>query len=356
MTLEQLRAEIDRIDDSLIDFLQKRMEMVKKIGILKQQSNSIIYRPEREKNILERLYLKSQNTLLPPQAIESIFMEIFATSRNIEMPEYVAYLGPEGSFTHQAAEYRFGAMSRYIPQTTISAVFKMVNTKRSQYGVIAIENNQEGVIKETIEMLKKSDVKIVAEIPIPIHHSLASHTLDIRNIKTLYSKDIAFAQCSNFIRNTWAEKDIELVYVASTSLGCKMASERENTAAICSHIAAKLYKVPVVFENIEDSENNFTRFLIIGKENLSPPTQSDKTSIIATLEDKPGTLATFLQDFYHNDISLCKIESYPSKESSRFQYFFFIDFEGHYKDEKVAAILKKYEQNIKHLGSYIKLC
>ncbi len=354
MSLDELRKQIDALDSGILDLLNQRMEVVKKVGELKRKTNAVIYRPEREKAIIDRLDKLNQG-LLNRSAIEAIFLEIFAVARNLELPERVAYLGPEGSFTHQAAESRYGAMSTYTPLNSIRAVFETVKTDRARFGVVPIENNQEGIVQETIDLLGQYDLNIVAELPQAIHFAFATEEEDLKNIKKIYSKDIAFRQCSRFIEDHF-DKSIELVPVNSTSTAVKIAKEEKGAAAICAHIAAKEYELPILFEKIEDSVENFTRFIILSKGHFNEPSSNDKTSIIARLEDKPGALAVFLQEFHKAKINLCKVESRPAKEGSRFKYIFFIDFDGHFNDRKVQKVIKNYWHNVKWLGSYVKLC
>jgi len=356
MELGEIRKKIDTIDDKLLKLLNDRMELVHEVGELKRGSGSSIYRPEREKAIIQRLN-KINNGRLTPSAIEAIFLELFAVSRNFELPERITYLGPEGSFTHQAAESRYGAMSEYLPINTISSVFETVNSGRAKYGVVPIENNQEGIVEETLDLLGQYDIKIAAELSMPIHFSFATKQDDVKRIKKIYSKDIAFRQCRKFIRDLYGD-DIELIPVNSTSTACQMALKEDDAAAICSHIAAREAQVPILFENIEDSSDNHTRFLILAKEANNAPSGDDKTSLLVRLadSDKPGTLVKFLQDFHKSKINLSKIESRPAKNGTDFKYVFFIDFEAHMDDKKVKKILKSYGESIKWLGSYPKLC
>ncbi|BCD67543.1 prephenate dehydratase [Nitratiruptor sp. YY09-18] len=348
--LQELRKQIDAIDDQLLELLNKRMEVVKAVGELKNRSKAPIYRPEREIEILNRL--KKQNRgPLNDKAIEAIFLEIFAVSRNLERPERVAYLGPEGSFTHQAAESRFGAMSEYLPAHSIAAVFKSIEAERAKYGVVPIENSIDGVVGETLDLLGKSELKIVAEVYMPIHHSFASLEEDIKNIKKIYSKDIAFGQCRKFLQEHFLE-DVELIPVESTAKAAMLASKEPKSAAICSNIAAKLYNIPVLFENIEDVHTNMTRFIVLSNFK-NQPSGFDKTSILAKLEDKPGALVRFLQDFDKANINLTKIESRPAEDKD-FNYWFYIDFDGHVDDANVQEVFKKHPKEIKWLGSYAK--
>jgi chorismate mutase / prephenate dehydratase len=353
--LTELRKEIDAIDAHLLQLLNQRMEHVAEIGRIKRATNTSIYRPEREKAIIDRLFLLNEGKLTQA-AIEAIFLEIFAVSRTLEMPEKVAFLGPEGSFTHQAAEKRFGAVSEYIALSHIGAVFEAVQTERVRFGVVPIENNQEGMVMETINQLGRADVRIAAEVPMAIHFSFATHCENPSEVKTIYSKDIAFKQCRHFLEEYFGSTQVELVPVESTSKAARLANETPGTAAICSHIAAKLYDVPVLFENIEDSTENFTRFLILSKEFINHRSEQDKTTILAKLPDTPGSLAEFLQEFHREAVNLTKIESYPAKQGKGFKYWFFIEFEGHKEDENVQRVLQRHEQNVRWLGSYVKLC
>lgn len=352
--LDDLRKSIDAIDDHMLQLLNERMELVRRVGELKRTTKATIYRPEREKAIIDRL--SSQNNgLLSRQAVEAIFLEIFAVSRNYELPERVAYLGPEGSFTHQAAESRYGALSDYLPLSTITSIFEAVYTSRVRFGVVPIENNQEGTVQETIDLLGQYEISIVAEIVMPIHFAFASKEDQVKNIKRIYSREIAFRQCKKFIREFFGES-ISLIPVSSTSNAMTMASNEEGAAAIGSYIAAKIQNLPILYDNIEDSADNHTRFLIISKNFDNQISGNDKTSILVRLSDVPGALADFLQTFHNAGINLCKVESRPAKEGSRFKYFFFIDFDGHFQDDKVVKALKPYKNLITWLGSYVKIC
>lgn len=355
MDLDKLRKEIDNCDNELLEILNKRMEVVKKIGDLKKANKTVIYRPEREKDIIDRLSAKSRGLLKRP-AIEAIFLEIFAISRNLELPERIAYLGPEGSFTHQAAESRFGAMSEYMPISSIASVFESVDTGRARFGVIPIENNQEGVVAETIDRLGQTDLKIAAEIALSIHFAFGTKEESLAGIKRIYSKDIAFKQCRNFLSESFNGNKPELIPVNSTSKAAQMAAEESGSAALCPHIAARLNNLPILFDNVEDSEDNFTRFLIVSKDFVNGRSGNDKTSILAKTADKPGSLVRLLQDFYDEQVNLSKIESRPAKKGKNFKYWFFIDIDGHFEDPSVAKLLEKHKKDLKWLGSYVKMC
>lgn len=347
MTLDELRIEIDTIDDTLLELYNKRMEYVHQVGELKNTTGAPIYRPEREKSILNRL--KAQNSgKLTNEAIDALFLEMFAVARNLERPENIAYLGPEASFTHQAAETKFGAMSSYLSLNSITAVFRAVNRGTAKFGVIPIENSSNGIVSETINCLKEYDLKIIAEVFIDVHHTLATTCNSVKEIKKIYSRDIAFNQCHNFLADCSLD-EVELIPVDSTAKAAKLASEEEGTAAICADVAAKMYNLPTLFENIEDRDNNKTRFFIISDfENL--PSGNDKTSMLVRLPNTPGALVEFLNDFERCEVNLTKIKSHIVEGES----IFFIEFNGHKGDLHIKPIMERQKEVVKILGSYVK--
>ena len=352
--LEKLRKEIDQIDDKLLELFNQRIAVVHKVGKLKRNTKAPIYRPEREKAIIDRLARENKG-LLKKSAIEAIFLEIFAISRNYELPERIAYLGPDGSFTHQAAESRYGSISDYIALDSISAVFKSVATGRVKYGVIPIENNQEGTVQETIDYLGTHQLSIVAEMALPIHFSIATLEEDLSHVTTIFSRDIAFRQCKNFVSDYFNHK-IKLIPVSSTSRACQITLKEKNSAAICAPIAARKYQVPILYNNIQDSADNTTRFLILSDPFYNPPSGEDKTSLIVKLPDEAGALVKFLQKFRNAGINLCKVESRPAKMGAHFKYMFFIELDGHFYDPQVQKIVAPYKDQIKWLGSYARMC
>jgi len=290
--------------------------------------------------------------LLNKEAIEAIFMEVFAVSRNLELPERVVYLGPEGSYSHQAAEIKFGSLSNYMPISSIEGVFKVLENKEAKFGVVPIENNTDGAVGATLDSLAKYNSLIVAEEYMDIHHSFASIQDDLKKIKRIYSHPQGYNQCIGFLEEHFLT-DVEFIPTRSTSAAAKRAVEDPDSAAICSKIAAKLHHLPILFEKIEDNEANRTRFLILS-DFKNAKSEFDKTSILAKLDDTPGSLVEFLQKFKDVGINLLKIESRPIKEE-RFKSMFFIDFEGHRDDENFQKLLQANDTSysIKWLGSYV---
>jgi len=347
MTLDELRVKIDSIDDTLLKLYNERMELVHQVGEVKNTTGAPIYRPEREQAILNRL--KSQNDgKLTDDAIDALFLEMFAVARNLELPEGVAYLGPEASFTHQAAESKFGAMSAYLPMGSIKGIFREVNKGTAKFGVIPIENSSNGIVSDTIHCLDEYDLKIIAEVMIDVHLAFATENDDITKITKIYSKDIAFGQCREFLQDLGLEH-VELIPVESTAKAAKLALKDETSAALCPAVAAKLNNLPIRFNNVEDSTNNRTRFFIISNfENAS--SGNDKTSLLVRLSNEPGSLVDFLNYFEEAKVNLTKIKSHIVGGES----IFFIEFHGHKDDAAVRPILEKMKNEIKILGSYVK--
>ncbi|MEA3490354.1 MAG: chorismate mutase [Campylobacterota bacterium] len=347
MTLDELRDNIDRIDDTLLKLLNERMEYVHDVGTLKNTTGAPIYRPEREQAILTRLKTQNSGKLTGP-AIDALFLELFAVARNLELPERIAYLGPEASFSHQAAESRFGAMSAYLPIGTIRGVFREVANGKAKFGVVPIENSSNGIVSDTIQCLSQYNLKIIAEVVIDIHLALASTSDSIGEVKKIYSKDIAFGQCSQFMEDFGLD-EIEQIPVDSTAKAARLAAQTPASAAICAKVAATMYRLPVLFDNIEDNGENRTRFFIVSDfENAS--SGCDKTSILVKLPNRPGALVEFLNDFEQSNINLTKIKSHIVDGTS----IFFLEFNGHIEDEEIKVIFEKHQASIKFLGSYVK--
>jgi len=347
MTLDELRVKIDKLDDTLLKLYNERMELVHKVGELKNTTGTPIYRPEREQAILTRL--KSQNKgKLTDIAIDALFLEMFAVSRNLELPEAVAYLGPEASFTHQAAESKFGALSSYIPMASIQGIFREVDKGTARFGVVPIENSSNGIVSDTINCLDQYNLKIIAEVMIDVHFAFASLCENIKKIDKIYSKDIAFGQCRNFLNDLGLDT-VELIPVESTAKAAQLALKDDRAAALCPAVAAKLYSLPLLFENIEDNVSNRTRFFIISNfEN--EPSGDDKTSMLVKLPNTPGALVDFLNDFEKARVNLTKIKSHIVGGES----IFFLEFHGHKDNAGIKSVLNNHADVIKILGSYVK--
>lgn len=348
--LQKLRGEIDGIDAALLELLNRRANIVIDIGKLKRSANLKFYSPERERAIIERLIAINKGHF-PNNAIKVIFREVISTCLSLEEPLKVAYLGPEGTFTNLAAQRHFGTSAEYIPVQSIKAVFDAVEGGKADYGLVPIENSNEGAINYTLDMFMDYDLKISAEVMLEISHNLLSKSGDKSRVKKIYSHPQAAAQC-----RIWLEANmhgIPIFDAASTAKAAELASKEDESSAIASEMAARLYDLHFIERHIEDNKYNFTRFLVISK-NYYSKTGRDKTSIMFSVKDSPGALYEVLLPFKKSKINLTKIESRPSKRRA-WEYIFFVDMEGHIEDKKVRKVVQDIKETclyLKHLGSY----
>ncbi len=350
--MKEIRKKIDNIDTQLADLLDKRADLVREIGKMKKDSGEPVFAPGREKKIIEKILTASETERgLPAHAKINIFSEIMAACRALQKELRISFLGPEATFTHQAAVQQFSDYCIYLPASTIRGVFREVENKRADYGVVPVENSSEGIVSHTLDMFFDSECKICAEMLMKISHNLLSKEKDLSDIKTVYSKDQALAQCS-----IWLEEHLpgaSYVEVSSTAEAAKKAASEKNAAAIASIAAKDVYGLQLLEENIEDASENITRFFVIGRD-YTPPSGDDKTSIMFSIKDRVGALHDMLAPFRKNSINLTKIESRPSKIKA-WEYLFFIDMQGHIEEEKVKKAVNSLEKDsvfLKVLGSY----
>lgn len=350
MELKKLRRKIDGIDSSIVELLNKRAEVIVNIGKLKGKLKKSIYAPERESGIYKRIIAKSKGPL-PKNALKAIFREIMSGAFQLERPLKIAYLGPEFTFTHIASMKKFGSSVEYTPCETITDVFAEVEKKRCDYGVVPIENSIDGAVNHTLDMFADSGLKICSEIFLEVSQSLLSKESDKSRIKKIYSKAEVFGQCRLWLESNM--QGVELKAVSSTAKAAYIASRERNAACIASELAAKKYALKILYRSIEDSAYNVTRFLVIGEQEANP-TDDDKTSIMFSVKDRAGALHDMLVPFKRYKINMTKIESRPSKVRA-WEYYFFVDLEGHSSDRKVRRALeelKKSSSYMKVLGSY----
>jgi chorismate mutase/prephenate dehydratase len=349
-SLKGLRQEIDEIDKALLELLNKRAKIALKIGEIKRAKGLPFYDTVREKNIINNL-IKFNKGPLPEEIIKTLFREILSATLALQEAQKVSYLGPEGTFTHLAAIKYFGSFAEFEPLDNIKSIFEHVEKGLSRFGVVPIENSNEGTVTFTLDMFMQYEVKISGEIIIPIFHHLLSLTGKKEKIKKIYSHPHAKAQCREWLSKNLPH--IPLYDVSSTAEAAKQSSLDEEVAAIASEFAATLYGLKFVAKHIEDYKNNYTKFFILSKY-FPGKTGSDKTSIMFSLQHKPGALYNALKPFKDAGINLTKIESRPAK-MRKWEYIFFVDFIGHIEEEKVKETLNEVEKyciQLVHLGSY----
>lgn len=349
MSLSNYRKKIDGIDSRLVKLLNERADLSLSIGKNKLKSKTGIYAPHREKEVLSRLKELNKGPM-SDDAFVAIYREIMSSSLSLEKDLQIAHLGTEGSFTHMCANKKFGSQVSYVSCQSIMDVFTSVDRSECDYGVVPIENSVEGAVTHTFDLLVDFDLKICAQMLLKISHNLLSNE-PLKKIKKIYSNPQVFGQCRHWLLKNLP--DVQLIPVASTTLGVQKAVKEKNAAAIASSMAAKVYKIKTVKPNIEDIAHNITRFFVISKQDV-PPTGKDRTSIMFSIKDNIGALHAMLTPFYKNKINLTKIESRPSKRKA-WDYYFFVDIEGHRLDKSVKKALDQLEGMCKFLkivGSY----
>ncbi|MEM9482050.1 MAG: prephenate dehydratase [Verrucomicrobiota bacterium] len=349
MSLDDIRKEIDAVDSELLKLLNHRADLVHEVGEIKKRDGLEIYAPEREEALLQSLIAKSEGRL-PEESIRAIYREIMSAALALEENLQIAYLGPEGTWTHQAAINKFGHSVAYTAQTSFNDVFDQVARRKADYGVVPIENSTEGAVSHTLDLFADSPLTICAQILLPIENALMSN-VPVESIEKLYSHPQVFGQCRNWILKKFPKAD--LIEVSSTTRAAEIAKEEDNAAALGGKLAAELYGLKVLEESIQDSATNTTRFLVLSRKTC-PRTGNDRTSIMFSVRDEPGSLFHALEPFNELNINMSKIESRPSKRRD-WEYFFFVDVSGHADDDMVKKAideLVKHCSFVKILGSY----
>ena len=352
MSLDKFRSQIDDLDEKIVRLLNQRIKVVQEIGKTKKNSGDEIYVPARERAVFEKI-TKLNDGPLPNESAHAIYREIMSAALALETDMKISYLGPEATFTHQAARSKFGASVEYIPAGTISDVFYNIQNRTADYGVVPIENSTEGAVTHTFDQFAKMPLKICAEIYLPISLMLLSN-YNLKDLKVIYSKQEVFGQCRN-----WIEKNVpnvELISVESTTKAVTLALEEGNSASIAGISASELYGIDVIAENIQDIHGNSTRFLVIGH-NYGDSSGNDKTSLVLGVKHEAGSLYRILSIFKNKDINLSKIESRPNRNKA-WEYYFFVDVDGHVNDsplDKAIDELKKECITLTILGSYPKV-
>lgn len=350
-TLDELRIAINTVDAELLTLLRRRAQLSLDVGGYKHAHNLPTLDPAREKEILDRL-VGETSPPLTPEVVEAVFTVIFSASRALQETRTVAFLGPEGSYSHQAACNMFPCDATLIPQRSVDAVIQEVMAGRIDLGVVPVENSTEGMVSQTLDMMAEARLHVLRELMLPIRHHLLSRD-PLEKITTVFSHPQALAQCRLWLREHLPQA--RTVETASTSDAALAATRHPGGAAIASRHAAEIYELPIVAANINDYLENITRFWLVSRTPAEPPQQA-KTSIIITLDNNPGALFHAVGVFAEAGINLTKIESRPSRKGP-WEYIFFIDFIGSLEAPHVKTAmdaLRPYTRDITILGSYPK--
>ena len=349
MSLSEHRQAIDQLDAKIVRLLNERTRHVLAIGDIKLKAGEEIYAPHRERAVFDRVCGHNAGPITNEQ-LRAIYREIMSSALALEKTMIIAYLGPEATFTHQAAIQKFGASLDYSAQKTIGDVFTEVSKRTADYGVVPVENSTEGVVTHTLDMFVDSDLKIVSQVLLRIQQCLMSNS-KLSQIKKLYVHPQSLAQCRSWLAKNLPR--VEIVEASSNARSAELASKHKFSASLGGALAAEKYGLKILAQDIQDNSVNVTRFIVLGRQ-CSPPTGNDRTSLMFSVADKAGTLHEAIAAFRKFKINMTKIESRPSKRKA-WEYFFFIDCAGHYQDAKVAKAIQhlgKHCNFVKILGSY----
>ena len=361
--LADLRQRIDQINLQLVDLLSERAQIAQAIGDLKQADGSPIVQPAREREVLERVTAHNQGPLTAEQ-LRRIFVEIISACAAMEQEVRIAYLGPEHTYSHEAARMRFGASASFESQPSIGAVFQAVESGRTDLGVVPVENTSEGSVGITLDLLIDTPCGIAAEILLPIRHAIMSRSGDPSRIERILSHQQSLGQCRDYLAARFPHCELEAV--ASNTIAAQRAAEDDSIAAICSTAAARAYGLAIIELNIQDVPRNTTRFLVLGKaqawtsahkrrrERPDSGPSADKTSLVFAVPERAGALHAALSRFAREKINLTMIQSRPQRERP-WAYIFFVDLQGSFEDARIKRALRALDRQalfLKVLGSY----
>lgn len=350
-SIDALRAHIDRLDEKLLGLLNQRARLAMHIGERKRHAQAAIYIPDREKRIFERLAAVNKGPL-DIESIRPIFREIIAACLSLEKQLRIACLGPLATFSHQAVREQFGARAQPVPVDSIAAVFDEVEHRRADYGVVPVENSTEGTVAATLDRFVSSPLTIKAEIQLRIEQCLLSRNDRLDGIKRIVSHPQSFGQCRQWLAQHLP--GVPQVEVASNAHAAALAQRDARVAAIAGRVAAERYALKVLAASIQDQANNYTRFVVLGRDGDGRPSGDDKTSLLLSVAHEAGALHRVLKPFADNRVSISTIESRPLKGRA-WEYVFFLDLVGHMHEPRVAralAAVKRRSVFLKVLGSY----
>jgi chorismate mutase/prephenate dehydratase len=363
-SLASLRAQIDKLDEEIQSGINRRASLALEVAKVKSQlleqgaagetsaeeAVKAFYRPEREAHVLQQVIKRNQGPV-DDEDMARLFREIMSICLAMEEPLHIAYLGPEGTFTHAAALKHFGHAVLTKPFSAIDEVFREVEAHAVSYGVVPVENSTEGAVNHTLDSFIDSNVYICGEVEQRIHHHLLTSKTTLRDrITRIYSHQQSFAQCRKWLDAHYP--NVERIAVSSNAEAARRIQSEWNSAAIAGDMAAELYNLDIMHKSIEDRPDNSTRFLVIGNEPVLPSAQ-DKTSIVVSMKNEPGALHNLLEPFHKQGIDLTRIETRPGRD--RWAYVFFIDFKGHRNEDRIQQALVTIgakAANLKILGSY----
>ena len=348
--LKPLRVQIDAIDAQILDLLNQRARVAQQVGHVEAETNAPVFRPEREAQVLRSVAERNPGPLLAAD-IQTVFREVMSACRALEKRVTVAYLGPAGTFSEQAVYQQFGRAVEGMPCASLDEVFRATEAGTADFGVVPIENSSEGVSNRTLDLLLQTTLTISGEVSIQVNHSLMTRSGTMAGITSICAHSQALAQCQLWLNQNYP--NIERRAVASNGEAARMAGEDPTVAAIASEIAGQKYNLQVVKAHVQDDPHNRTRFAVIGRLHTSP-SGKDQTSLVLSVPNKAGAVYKLLEPLAKHGVSMTRFESRPARMGT-WEYYFYVDVEGHLQDAKVADALKELKDNaafFKVLGSY----
>lgn len=348
--LKPLRDQIDAIDKQILDLLNRRARVAQEVGHVKAETNAPVFRPEREAQVLRTVAERNPGPLLAGD-VQTIFREVMSACRALEKRVAVAYLGPAGTFSEQAVYQQFGRAVDALPCASIDEVFRAAEAGTADFGVVPVENSTEGAINRTLDLLLQTTLIISGELSLPVHHSLMTKNGSMAGVKSICAHSQALAQCQTWLNQHYPNIDRQAV--ASNGEAARIASDDQSVAAIAGEIAGQKYGLQVVNAHIQDDPHNRTRFAVIGSLQTAP-SGKDQTSLVLSVPNKPGAVYNLLAPLAKHGVSMTRFESRPARMGT-WEYYFYVDVEGHAEDDRVARALVELKDNaafFKLLGSY----
>lgn len=348
--LQLLRESIDAIDRQIVALLGERAALAQKIGQLKHANEGPVYRPEREAEVLRNVAAANTGPL-PDAALAAVFREVMSACRALERALRVAYLGPAGTFSELALLRQFGASVETVSTPSIDEAMRAAEAGAVDFAIAPIENSTEGSVTRTLDLLLSTPLTIVAEVSLPVNHHLLTKSGTMAGVVRVAAHAQALAQCVNWLNQQ--HPGIERQPVASNAEAARLASIDPGIAAIAGESAAGRYGLTAVASNIQDDPGNRTRFIVLGRQQTQP-SGCDKTSLILAVANRAGAVYDMLEPLARHGVSMTRFESRPAKTGA-WEYYFYVDIEGHCREPKVAAALEQLRSAcafFKSLGSY----
>lgn len=332
--LARLRAQIDAIDRQVLELLNSRAQIAQQVGESKRKNGVPVFRPEREAQVLAGL-ARDNGGPLTQESVVAIYREIMSACRALERNTRVAFLGPLGTFSEQATTRQFGTSVELVPCVSFDEVFRKTETGDVDFGVVPVENSTEGAVSRTLDLLLQTPLSIAAEIALKIEHHLLTRSGSMTGVQRICAHSQAIAQSARWLDRNFPT--LERVAVASNAEAARLAATDDTVAAIAGEIAARRYNLAVAASQIQDESQNTTRFVVLAQSD-SPPSGTDRTSIILSVPNQAGAVYDMLAPFKKNGVSMTRFESRPAR-TGVWTYYFYIDIEGHRQDAQVSSAL-----------------